>query len=146
MPEIQTQTQLENEPACDFCLSRCENGGNSIEPIIFFSNNFGEEPRCCDDCNVEYVIPTRLELQRKDDNFCHRCCGITEEWKPVVCIYCRKLTSFCDDCSEKLDDFGTFSKVDDDDDYRPCGEPQSEFEDDEESSDEEPEESDDENN
>jgi len=86
-----------------------------------------------------------LELLRKDHNFCHRCGGYTQEWKPMECIYCHKLSSFCNDCSEKLDDFGTFSKsgfFDDDDDDHFCGEPPS----DDESSDEEPEESDDENN
>jgi hypothetical protein len=118
MPEI----QIPNEPNCEFCNVLCENGGNSIKPIFSFSNDFDEdfdeEQRCCDDCNVKYVIPTRLQLQKKDNNFCHRCCCITNEWIPVFCIYCRTLTGFCDYCIDKVDGFGTFSKFDENND---CG-------------------------
>lgn len=138
MPEIQTQTPLENEPICDFCLSYCESGGNSIEPYTFFSNPCGDEPRCCDDCNNEHIIPVRLELQRRDFNFCHRCSGYTREWKPIECIYCHKLTSFCNDCSHKIDDSGYYTTFDNDDDDKPCGETRGDYESsDEESSDNE---------
>ena len=134
MPETQTQTPLENEPICEFCLAPCESGGNSFEPIETFG---WKENRCCDDCNLNIVIPTRLEIRKKEHKFCHRCSGYIRHWNPVLCNYCNTIHSFCDECLNKCDAYtGKFSKIDDDDESA-CGEPQDEFCEDEESSDDE---------
>jgi len=37
---------------CCICSKRCEGWGNNAQPIM--------EGKCCDDCNINKVIPTRL--------------------------------------------------------------------------------------
>lgn len=115
MPETQTQTPLENEPICEFCHSTCENGGNSFEPIETFG---WEENRCCDECNLSTVIPTRASLGSLQE--CHRCPDFTKEWTPVLCNYCNVIHPFCEDCLNECDAYtGDFNKFDED---NSCGE------------------------
>jgi hypothetical protein len=62
MPETQTHTPLEDEPICNFCHEYCENGGNTCEPIAMYSY---DEPRCCDECNIDIVLDIRIKMAQR---------------------------------------------------------------------------------
>lgn len=49
---------------CCICGEEIEGYGNNPEPYTSAEN--GE--RCCDACNLKFVIPARLELMKKDNN------------------------------------------------------------------------------
>ncbi|MFZ4671462.1 MAG: hypothetical protein ACOYLT_05545 [Flavobacterium sp.] len=109
-----SETQTPNEPNCEFCNKTCENGGNSYDPIETFS---WEENRCCDECNLKIVIPTRVSLGSLQE--CHRCQTFTKEWTPLLCIYCDDIHPFCEDCLNEIDAYtGKYSKCESDDE---CG-------------------------
>ena len=45
---------------CIMCGDPCYGYGNNPAPLR-------EEGSCCDECNMEYVIPARLELYLKNE-------------------------------------------------------------------------------
>lgn len=42
------------EFTCALCGAKCEGFGNNPEPLA------KNEERCCDDCNIKFVIPARM--------------------------------------------------------------------------------------
>lgn len=46
------------EGICVICLGAYYNWGNNAEPVT--------EGRCCDDCNMQQVIPARLSMRVTD--------------------------------------------------------------------------------
>lgn len=52
----------EIDGACDICGEPIQGYGNNAEPYL-------EGGRCCDSCNIKFVIPARLaQLDRKEEN------------------------------------------------------------------------------
>ena len=45
----------ENTFICCICGKKCTGWGNNPWPV-----KDGENDRCCDDCNTEYVVPARI--------------------------------------------------------------------------------------
>ena len=101
MPEIQTQTPLEYEPVCDFCYTRCESGGNSCEPITYQEEALKEEPRCCDDCNINIVMDIRIKMVQRTLEQCYYCETITNNWKPLIYTTGNNIEYFCQDCFDE---------------------------------------------
>ena len=48
----------ETVKTCSICGEILENHGNNPQP-------FTNKGQCCDNCNVKYVIPARLEILRQ---------------------------------------------------------------------------------
>lgn len=48
---------MEREGICCFCGKQFINYGNDIRPLVTSRGN-----RCCDDCNVNIVIPNKLKF------------------------------------------------------------------------------------
>lgn len=46
---------------CCLCGKEEEGFGNNPDPL----GNLGEDEECCDECNLEKVIPARIELLLK---------------------------------------------------------------------------------
>lgn len=56
---------MEREGKCCFCGKSYTNYGNDIRPLV---NTKGD--RCCDECNMEIVIPNRLKFWTHDYFYC----------------------------------------------------------------------------
>lgn len=46
--------EVKEEHTCSLCGKKFKGYGNNPEPLAT------NEERCCDDCNIKYVVPARL--------------------------------------------------------------------------------------
>ena len=59
MKKVSKSQSTPRSACCVFCGRELSDGyGNNAEPVAI-----GE---CCDDCNMEIVVPARIELMRAD--------------------------------------------------------------------------------